>query len=40
MDYYAGFLIENSLSMDNLFVITLIFTYVAIPRALQYRVLF
>ncbi|AUL45763.1 hypothetical protein BBB39_01305 [Bordetella trematum] len=38
--YYTGFLIEKSLSMDNVFVIALIFTYFAIPRRYQHRVLF
>lgn len=40
MDYLTGFLIEKSLSMDNVFVIALIFGFLAIPRALQHRVLF
>jgi tellurite resistance protein TerC len=40
MDYYTGFLIEKSLSMDNVFVIALIFTFFAIPRQYQHRVLF
>ncbi len=40
MDYYTGFMIEKSLSMDNVFVIALIFTYFAIPRQYQHRVLF
>ncbi|QDQ27727.1 TerC family protein [Chitinimonas arctica] len=40
MDYLTGFLVEKSLSMDNVFVISLIFTYFAIPRAYQHRVLF
>ncbi len=40
MQYYTGFLIEKSLSMDNVFVIALIFTYFAIPRMYQHRVLF
>ncbi len=40
MDYYTGFLIEKSLSMDNVFVIALIFSYFAIPRVYQHRVLF
>jgi tellurite resistance protein TerC len=38
--YYTGYLIEKSLSMDNVFVIAMIFSYLAIPRALQHRVLF
>ena len=40
MEYMTGFLIEKSLSMDNVFVIALIFTYFAIPRKYQHRVLF
>jgi tellurite resistance protein TerC len=40
MAYYTGFLIEKSLSMDNVFVIALIFSYFAIPRKYQHRVLF
>ena len=40
MDYYTGFVIEKSLSMDNVFVIALIFTYFAHPEAYQHRVLF
>jgi tellurite resistance protein TerC len=40
MDFYTGFMIEKSLSMDNVFVIALIFTYFAIPREYQHRVLF
>ncbi|MDT8999744.1 TerC family protein [Paucibacter sp. APW11] len=38
--YLTGFVIEKSLSMDNVFVIALIFGYFAVPRALQHRVLF
>ncbi|MCY7387440.1 MAG: TerC family protein [Burkholderiales bacterium] len=40
IEYFTGFLIEKSLSMDNVFVIALIFTYLAIPRQYQHRVLF
>ncbi len=40
MDYLTGFFVEKSLALDNIFVISLIFTYFAVPRALQYRVLF
>jgi len=40
MKYYTGFLIEKSLSLDNVFVIALIFSYFAIPRQYQHRVLF
>ena len=34
-----GFFIEKSLSIDNVFVISLIFSYFAIPRKYQYRAL-
>ena len=40
LEYLTGFLIEKSLSMDNVFVIALIFGFFAIPRAYQHRVLF
>jgi tellurite resistance protein TerC len=40
MDYLTGFMIEKSLSMDNVFVIALIFSFFAIPRQYQHRVLF
>jgi len=40
MEYYTGFLIEKSLSVGNVFVIALIFSYFAIPRQYQHRVLF
>ena len=40
IEYFTGFLIEKSLSMDNVFVIALIFSYLAIPRQYQHRVLF
>jgi tellurite resistance protein TerC len=39
LEYYAGYLIELSLSVDNLFVFLLIFQYFAVPPALQPRVL-
>ncbi len=39
MKYYTGFFIEKALSIDNVFVISLIFTYFAIPRMYQYRAL-
>ncbi|MCQ4166345.1 TerC family protein [Tahibacter harae] len=39
-DYFTGYLVEKSLSMDNVFVIAMIFSYLAIPRAYQHRVLF
>lgn len=39
-EYFAGYLIEKSLAVDNVFVFALIFTYFAVPRELQHRVLF
>jgi tellurite resistance protein TerC len=39
-EYFAGFLIEKSLSVDNLFVFALIFSYFAVPAAYQRRVIF
>jgi tellurite resistance protein TerC len=40
LDYFTGYLIEKSLSIDNVFVIALIFTALSIPPHLQHRVLF
>lgn len=40
INYLTGFMIEKSLAMDNVFVIALIFSYFAIPRLYQHRVLF
>lgn len=40
MDYFTGFLVEKSLSMDNVFVMSMIFTALAIPPTMQHRVLF
>jgi tellurite resistance protein TerC len=40
MDYFTGFFVEKSLSMDNVFIISLIFTSLHIPRVYQHRVLF
>ncbi len=40
MDYLTAFLVEKSLSLDNVFVISLIFATLAVPRHLQHRVLF
>lgn len=38
--FFTGYLIEKSLSVDNIFVFVLIFTYFAVPAASQHRVLF
>lgn len=40
LEYLTGFVVEKSLAMDNVFVIAMIFGYLAIPRHLQHRVLF
>ncbi|WP_198414602.1 TerC family protein [Chromobacterium phragmitis] len=40
VQYLTGYLLEKSLSLDNVFVISLIFGSMAIPRAYQHRVLF
>jgi tellurite resistance protein TerC len=39
LEYYTGYVIELSLSVDNLFVFLLIFQYFAVPAALQPRIL-
>lgn len=39
-DYLTGYLIEKSLSLDNIFVISLIFSAFQIPARYQHRVLF
>ncbi|NBX65511.1 MAG: TerC family protein [Proteobacteria bacterium] len=40
MEYYTGYVVEQSLSMDNLFVMAMIFGFFKIPRKYQHRVLF
>jgi tellurite resistance protein TerC len=40
LEFVTGYLIELSLSMDNVFVIALIFAYFGVPLSLQHRVLF
>ena len=40
MRFLTGYVIEKSLSLDNIFVISLIFGFLAIPPHLQHRVLF
>lgn len=39
-EYFAGYLIEYSLSVDNMFVFVVIFGYFSVPRAYQHQVLF
>src|SRR3712207_8605471 len=38
--YFAGYLIEKSLAVDNVFVWAILLTYFAVPREYQHRVLF
>ena len=40
LQFLTGYLIELSLSMDNVFVIALIFSYFGVPLRFQHRVLF
>src|SRR6267142_1938354 len=40
VEFITGYIIELSLSMDNVFVIALIFSYFRLPQQYQHRVLF
>jgi len=40
LEFLTGYLIEYSLSVDNVFVFVIIFSYFAVPAAYQHRVLF
>lgn len=40
LEFLAGYLVEQSLSIDNVFVFAVIFSYFAVPAAYQHRVLF
>jgi tellurite resistance protein TerC len=40
LQFFTGFLLEYSLSLDNVFIIAIIFSYFRIPLAYQHRVLF
>jgi tellurite resistance protein TerC len=40
LEFTAGYLIEYSLSIDNIFVFALLFSYFAVPAEYQHRVLF
>jgi tellurite resistance protein TerC len=40
LEFLAGYLVEEALSVDNLFVFILIFTYFRVPDELRHRVLF
>jgi tellurite resistance protein TerC len=40
LEFYTGFLVEQSLSLDNVFVMAMILGFFGIPRRYQHRVLF
>ncbi len=40
VEYFTGYVVEKSLSMDNLLVMSVIFTYFSVPKRYQHRVLF
>ena len=40
LQFFTGYVIEYSLSVDNIFVFVLLFTYFAVPAEYQHRVLF
>jgi tellurite resistance protein TerC len=40
LKFLTGFIVEKSLSVDNIFVFIIVFNYFAIPRQYQHRVLF
>lgn len=40
LEFYTGYLIEYTLSLDNIFMMSVIFAYFKIPRQYQHRVLF
>lgn len=40
IDFLTGYVVEKSLAMDNIFVISLVFAYFNIPRRYQHRTLF
>ncbi|MBN8522356.1 MAG: TerC/Alx family metal homeostasis membrane protein [Rickettsiales bacterium] len=39
-EYYTGFLLEKTMSLDNIFMISMIFRFFKIPQQYQHRVLF
>ncbi|MEO5600381.1 MAG: TerC family protein [Cyclobacteriaceae bacterium] len=40
IEFFTGYIIEKSLSVDNIFVIIMIFSYFQVPNAYQHKVLF
>lgn len=40
LEFLAGYVVEKSLSVDNIFIFVLVFRYFAVPQAYQHRILF
>jgi tellurite resistance protein TerC len=40
MAFLTGYLIEKTLALDNIFLISMVFTYLSVPRQYQHKVLF
>lgn len=40
IEFFTGYIIEKSLSVDNIFVMIMIFSYFHVPKAFQHKVLF
>jgi tellurite resistance protein TerC len=40
LEFLTGFIIEKSLAIDNIFIFAIVFSYFAIPKVYQHRVLF
>ncbi len=40
LEFFTGYIIEQSLAMDNIFVMATIFAFIGVPRIYQHRVLF
>lgn len=40
LEFFTGYLLERSLSVDNIFVFVLLFSYFKVPRLYQHKVLF
>lgn len=40
LEFFTGYIIEKSLSIDNIFVMIMIFSYFKVPKAYQHKVLF
>ena len=40
LEFLSGFIVEKALAVDNIFVFAVVFSYFAVPKAFQHRVLF